>query len=238
MNAIQEFFEQNQDKTYNFPLIPQHLTETWQQAQWILNESRIPYLPLDIDGPWKEMYKEALALDSEYVTHRSDGDGWSSLCIHGLSAKQTESPDRYPEYANLSEEEQPYKWTEITDRCPVTTEYFKTKFPFEKYARLRFMKLAVGGEIPPHVDGPPTKPLNAINISLNMPTGCAMVQLDGGTVPFKDEGGAVLFNNTWVHAVRNTGPEHRYHIIVHGMWRNPDFHNLVVRSYKKLLNSL
>jgi len=234
MTQIADFFNQNQNKTYKFSKIPADLTESWQQAQWIMTVSQIPYLPLDISGPWKEMYQEALALDSEFQTHRSDGDGWSSLCIHGLSAKQTESPDQYTEYANLPDNDLPYTWTEIIDRCPVTAEYFKNNFPFDKYARLRYMKLAVGGEIPPHVDGKRTNPLNAINIALNNPSGCQMVQEDSGTVPFSDLGGAILFNNTWTHAVRNTGPIDRYHIIVHGMW-NREFNNIVVQSYKKLL---
>lgn len=231
---LEEFFQENQNKSYQFPAIPPELINTWQQAQWIIFESHIPYLPLDIDGPWKEMYAEALALDSEFVTHRSDGAGWSSLCIHGLSAHQTESPDRYPEYASLPDEEMPYQWTEIADRCPITTEYFKNKFPFDRYARLRYMKLAVGGTIPPHVDGGPEKPITAINIALNNPADCVMLQKDSGIVPFKNSGGAILFNNTWMHAVRNQGPEDRYHIIVHGQW-NRDFNELVVRSYKRLL---
>jgi len=238
MPTIDDFFEQNQNKTHNFLPIPNDLIQEWQQAQWILNQSKIPYLPLDIEGPWKAMYQEAMALDAEFVSHRSDGDGWASLCIHGLSAHQTESADSYAEYADLPEKELPYTWTKITDRCPVTTEYFKTKFPFTSYARLRFMKLAVGGEIPPHADGSIDKKINAINISLNNPSGCSMVVLDGGTVPFNDAGGAVLFNNAWTHAVRNQGPKDRYHIIVHGRWRNPDFDNLLVRSYNKLLNFL
>jgi hypothetical protein len=234
---INQFFQENQTASYQFPQIPEQYTETWQQARWIIWDSHVPYIPLDIDGPWKTMLAEAVALDSEFVTHRSDGEGWSSLCIHGLSAKQTESPDRYPEYADLTDEQMPYRWTEIVDRCPVTTEYFQTQFPFDRYSRLRYMKLAPRGTIPPHVDGSPDKPITAINISLNNPDGCAMIQGGSGIVPFKDSGGAIMFNNTWQHAVRNLSQENRYHIIVHGMW-NRDFEKLVVASYKKLLESV
>ena len=232
--TLDEFFQQNQDKSYQFCPIPKNLNKTRQQGRWIIFESRIPYLPLDIAGPWKEMYAEALALDSEFVTHRSDGAGWSSLCIHGLSAQQTESPDRYPEYAGLTDQEIPYRWTEIADRCPVTANYFKTQFPYERYARLRYMKLAPGGTIPPHADGASDKPITAINIALNNPLGCVMVQKDTGVVPFEDSGGAILFNNTRVHAVRNASSVDRYHIIVHGQW-SEDYYDLVVRSYNKLL---
>jgi Aspartyl/Asparaginyl beta-hydroxylase len=229
----EEFFTAHQACQYQYPEFPSHLSTDEQRASWILFESGIPYLALDIDGPWQTMYQEALSLDSEFVAHRGDGAGWSSLCVHGTAAKETMSYNAYPQYANLPDQSVPYRWTEIQDLCPVTVDYFKNYFPFTTYTRLRYMKLAAGGSIPPHNDGTGTK-MVAINIALNNPAGCEMVIEHVGIVPFKSTGGAVAFNNCHNHAVRNLSPVHRYHMIVHGMW-SPVYEQAVVRSYKKSL---
>ena len=227
------FFEKHRNSKFIFPKIPDKLTTIAKQANWILIESKIPYLPLDIAGPWKEMYNEALQLDSEFVTHRSDAMGWSSLTIHGLSATKTMSPDAYPEYADIPEKELNYTWTEIQDRCPVTVSYFRDIFGWPSYGRIRFMKLEPGGYIPPHTDGQ-SHALVAVNISLNNPENCEMIVEDVGVIPFKDSGGALAFNNCRKHSVKNASDISRYHIIVHGTWGST-YSELVVRSYKKLL---
>ena len=57
---------------------------------------------LELNLPWKvpyeEMHKEADSFREHYVPHRSAYEGhggWKSLCIHGLSAVQTQYHDRY-----------------------------------------------------------------------------------------------------------------------------------------------
>jgi hypothetical protein len=229
-----DFFDQHRNDTFDFPSIPQYLTDIYQQASWIIFSSGIPYLPLAIDGPWKIMHQEALSLSDEFVAHRSDGAGWSSLCIHGISASHTMSASSYPEYINIPDDQVPYIWTEIQDRCPITVQYFRDVFPYDKYTRLRYMKLAAGGYIPPHTDGPGNR-MTAVNISLNTPVGCEMVMESVGVVPFRDTGGAIAFNNTRTHSVRNLSAVDRYHIIVHGIWTDR-YAKLVVDSYQRLLD--
>ena len=226
------FFDQHRNSQFQFPPIPAEFRDPYSQSNWIIFESGIPYLPLAIDGPWRTMYAEALALGNEFVTHRSDGAGWSSLCVHGLSAKQTLSHDEY----GLTTEQADFKWTEIEDRCSVTVDYFKQQFPFSSYQRIRYMRLAPGGLIPPHSDGPGNR-MVAVNIALNNPLGCEMVMEDVGIVPFKDSGGALSFNNTRNHAVQNLSDTDRYHIIVHGVWDHR-YSRLLVKSYQELLNSI
>ena len=63
----EEFFLAHQDHQYQYPDFPEQLQTDGQRANWILMESGIPYLPLDIAGPWTEMYQEAVTLDSEFV---------------------------------------------------------------------------------------------------------------------------------------------------------------------------
>ena len=66
--------------------------------KWIINESKLPWLKLDIKIPHEEMLKEAISLKDEFVSHRDhDSDprsgyrhkGWRSLCIHGISPTHT-----------------------------------------------------------------------------------------------------------------------------------------------------
>lgn len=227
---LENFFSKNQKLEYQFKFNDE-LT-----ADWILNRSHVPYLPLNlIDVPYQAMLAEAVALDDLFVKHRSnDSQGWSSLTIHGISSQHTDHYAVYPEYAHLSNEQVPYTWTEIQDRCPVTVDYFKNHFPYNVYHRIRFMKLDPGGYILPHSDSPDLG-LRAINFSLNNPDGCNFVFENLGTVPFKDSGSALLIANGHIHSVWNCSNEPRYHLIVHGYATTPTFYDLVVDSYKSLL---
>lgn len=230
---IDEFIAKNRNARWAFTPIPKEHTNVYSQANWIINDSHAPYVPLDIDGPWVEMLAEAQGLEDEFVVHRGDGGGWSSLCVHGVSAKRTMTADSYPELNDVAVK---YTWTEIADRCPVTVDYFKNKFPWNNYQRLRYMRLAPGGYIPPHNDGP-RNTLAVVNISLNNPLGCEMVLENVGVVPFKDTGGAMAFNTTHNHVVKNSSNIPRYHMIVHGMWKS-QYNELIVRSYNRLLSLL
>jgi len=230
MNHI-NFFSDYSEFNYNFTKIPDNVDE----FSWITNSGRIPYLPLLIDGPWFEILEEARAVDHLFVPHRNDGhsNGWSSLCLHGLGMNITDAPGAYPEYRDLPYDSLPWNWTELAQLCPVTTEYFKNIFPYKKYQRLRFMKLAAGGYIAPHNDSQSWS-MNAVNISLNNPDGCNMVQKDVGIVPFKSTGGAMAFNTSYEHSVWNNSNEHRYHMIVHGMWDHR-WNKIIIDSYNAQL---
>jgi len=222
---LEEFYHLHKNKSYIHPDIT-------GVENILFNDLCIPYVSLDINGPWKEMLHEAKLLDCMYVKHRDDGQskGWASLCVHGLGAQKTDDHNSYPEYSKYKNlEDLPYKWTEIAQNCPVTVDYFKNVFPFEKYYRLRFMRLDPGGFIAPHNDGSNHK-LFVCNISLNNPDGCEMILENIGVIPFKDEGGAIAFNNSHNHIVWNQSSQARYHIIVHGKWNNT-YTQLVRNSY-------
>ena len=206
----------------------------------IVNESKLPWLELDIEYPYEEMYQEAKAIRHLFVKHRDQDHGrnniasrnrhkgWRSLCIHGISAEKT---NHFAQYGYSSNKETPYRWTEIADKCPVTTNFFKKLFPFKNYWRLRFMLLEPKGFITPHVDTFDAK-LSPINMALNHPEGCLM-KMEGhdGYVPFKP-GSAMLLDVGNTHAYINKSNEDRYHIIVHGV-KTKEYEKLVVRSYEK-----
>ena len=202
---------------------------------WIVNESNIPWLELDIKYPYGEMYEEAKAIKELFVKHRDqDGNGgyrhkgWRSLCIHGIDSDKT---NHYEQYGYTSNKETPYIWTEIANKCPVTTQFFKNTFPFKSYFRLRFMLLEPGGYITPHRDSFDSK-LSPINMALNHPKGCLMKMSNHeGYVPFSP-GKAMLLDVGNEHAYINKSDEDRYHIIVHGI-KTKEYEELVVRSYEK-----
>lgn len=232
---LQSFFDRNRDFVPDYPEPPETLT-----AHWIQNSSLVPYLTLDLnDVPYKHMLAEAQALDHMFVTHRSnDSSGWSSLCVHGISSQHTDHYGIYPEYADLTNEQVPYRWTELADACPVTVAYFRDRFPYDVYHRVRFMKLAPGGYILPHSDSP-DRGLRATNFSLNNPDACEFVFQGQGLVPLTDSGSAVMLANGYIHSVWNRSTEPRYHIIVHGYAtdRHTEFQQLMIRSYHNAILS-
>ena len=206
------------------------------QFKWIMNESKLPWLKLDIDFPYQTMLEEAKSLKKYFVKHRAEDQisgyrhkGWASLCIHGISAEKT---NHFTEYGYKSNDETPYKWTEIADLCPTTTNFFKDYYPCDTYYRVRFMLLEPEGYIAPHNDMQEHR-LSPVNIALNHPKNCIMKMAKHGTVPFK-EGEAYILDVGNVHAYYNKSNEDRYHIIVHGNYKsNKQWKQLIEDSYEK-----
>lgn len=226
---ISDFIEQHKSKgAYQYQPLPEYALD--KQLEWIFSSSGAPWLELHgLDVPYSDMYKEGMALIEMFVPHRSsDSQGWASLCVHGVGATITSRPEDH----GLDSSKVTYQWTEIADRCPVTVAYFRDRFPFNSYQRLRFMLVQPGGYIAPHSDNALNHLGAAVNISLNHPEGCVMTT-EFGSVPFRDEGSVFLFNNHYRHAVHNPSDQARLHMIVHGSWRMPDWAKIVVNSYRK-----
>ncbi len=232
---IKEFLDQYNDKN-TFELLPLPDGDVHFQADWILKHSQAPWLEIvGIDAPYVEMYREAQALRDMFVFHRGEESGmqgWRSLAVHGIGATLTNVPQTY----GLNPDQVKYDWTEIQDQCPVTVKFFKEVFPYNQYQRLRYMLVEPGGYIAPHSDNVSNMPGAAVNISLNNPEGCRLTTVHG-TVPFRNSGSVFLFNNHYRHAVHNNSDTDRFHMIVHGQWRSPEWDHLVVNSYKEALKN-
>lgn len=179
------------------------------------------------------MLKEAKDIKHLFVNHRDEDirggyshKGWKSICIHGLDVDKT---NHYTSYGYKSHEETPYKWTNISDKCPITTNWLKNIFPMNIYYRVRFMLLEPGGFIVPHKDSELNN-LSPINIALNHPTGCIFKMENHGIVPMKP-GVVMLLDVGNTHAYINKSTEDRIHIIIHGK-TTEEYKKLVERSYK------
>lgn len=206
---------------------------------WITKESNIPWLPLDIELPYSKILEEASTIKDLFISHR-DKDlkgnyshkGWRSICIHGIDEYKT---NHYTQYGYKSNEETPYKWTSIAEKCLETTKWLKNIFPMDQYYRVRFMLLEPGGFILPHKDSN-TNQLSPINIALNHPEGCIFKMEKHGVVPMKP-GTVMLLDVGNTHAYVNKSKEDRIHIIVHGK-PTEKYKELVERSYKKICQNI
>lgn len=203
-------------KRNDFPA-KQHYPQDLTNGRAVNMHPDIAFLPIDWETPqdWEGMYQEAKKLAKHYVPHRNheSHQGWSSLCIHGVTSVHTESPHTYG-YTN---DTCPWRWTDVADVCPLITNFFKTAFDYQTYFRIRIMKLAPGGYVIPHKDSLTLdeKHIGPINIALNNPEGCKFYMDDIGYLPWQ-QGRAIKLNLYNVHAVYNDSNEDRYHLIVHG----------------------
>ena len=114
-----------------------------------------PIEPVPVD----DFLEEIKTLD--FYHHGKDrGEGWSSVCVHGVEEQLTDHPDKY----NIENPE--YKWC-IEDKAPILTNYFKNNFYKEiKYKRIRVMRLDPNGLIRPHTDSKKNHCYGTINIEL------------------------------------------------------------------------
>lgn len=213
--------------TFRFDAAP---LEGDPDLDWIISESGVPWLELDVDIPrHEEMVDEALRCRELFVGHReSDGWGWLGSTLHGIDSKSTRSPGNY---GYGSDSEAPYVWTELADRCPVTTAFLKEFLAFKKLNRVRFMLLEPMGCILPHIDTW-NRSLTSLNISLSNPEGAHFKLLGRGEIPFTD-GKAFLVDVSSTHSCVNLSNTPRLHIIAHGEGPLPEFNRLVQRSFSK-----
>ena len=230
MTELETFITSNSQCSPDFSKLPKDA-----DYEWIVTESNLPYIPLYIPAQWPVIYGEASM--ATYHEHRdTDSNGWSSVCIHGISQSHTDHYQVYKEYEDLSNDSVPYTWTDID--APYTRFWLESYFPYDVYHRVRFMKVKPGGYILPHTDGSEYR-LNAVNVGIWNPNGCKLVVKGQGTVPFNNCGSIFLFANNFEHAVYNDSDHDRYHMIIHGYPESPEvsqrFRDLVIEGYRSLL---
>ncbi len=194
---------------------------------WLQEDTTVPYVKLDLQIPWEEIHREALAIKDKFVVHREhEGGGtWKSLCIHGVDAQYTNDWMYYDEF----DKEPEYKWTWVADKCPVTTNFFKNVFPYKSYRRLRFMWIEPNGYILPHQDEQ-QRCLGPVNVSIYNPKGCEFRYKNHGTIPFTN-GSAFVVDIGQQHSVWNRSNEARLHIIASGTKDKTRFIPLLEKSW-------
>ena len=97
-----------------------------EKARWILRQTDLPWLQLDMPfnvDLWKQQALEAEPYYQEY--RESESRGWHSCCLHGLAVDKPLTADNY----GHDEYNAPYTYTELADRTPAITDFWKNQFP-------------------------------------------------------------------------------------------------------------
>jgi len=122
--------------------------KTKRSYDWIINKSNIPYLKIDLKVPVTEILDEILNIKNNTV-EQSGNAKWKGAVIHGISASK---PRPFKFYGYTHEDEVPYKWTNISSKMPITVNWIKKTFKYEKLYRVKINLLEPNGEIGPHID--------------------------------------------------------------------------------------
>lgn len=234
--AVEDFDARNKDRKPE----PRFLERpAGKNGEWIYEHSELPWLQLDLDVPHEAMYREAMqffddAVEQDYpgVTFE-DPDcpqqrGWRTICIHGLGALKY---DRASVYGYEHEDDAPYTWTEIADRCPVTKE-FLASLPYEKMYRCRFTTLMPQGFAAPHIGRKKNASYShKISFALNHPKDWRFLMEKHGSIPWEAGRGFLLNVDENYHCVLNRSETPRIHLITMG---KPDWKRmgpLLEKSY-------
>ena len=191
--------------------------------EWILKNSRRPWLELKVSVPHEQIAAEAAPFYDQSVLHRSDDTlaayshrGWRSLTLYGIDPYITE---------HRSGE---HDWTDVGLSCPITREFIEQHWIIDKSTRrIRFMWLDPQGFILPHHDREASGFYES-NIAIYHPTGCVFRFLDYGNIPF-ETGRAFMPDISNRHMVVNSSDAIRLHMIVHAHLKP----GLIKRSYEQ-----
>jgi len=212
-----KFFAENENITPTFKGVDDAsvLEEGKEELDHILDNTKMPWIDLGIDIPWKDIHEEAnhLLYTSCYTLHRPNSSGWLSLCVYGMSSVHTNVPSDY----NLpdSAERDLSDWTDISKFTPRTKEWMLDSKLYDVFTRVRFMAVLPGGWLAPHRDRPSITGVGATNVALNNPDECKLVMGGWGTLPYTP-GSAFKLNTGYEHAVWNRSEEPRIHMIFDG----------------------
>ena len=200
----------------------------FEGREYLISDSK--YLKLNIEVPYQEMFEEAKSLRHLFIPYRQTdyhNQGWYSLPLIGLSSKDPYAWNVY-DYKDARDAAKDIKWTEISDRCPVTSKWLKETYPSQSYGRVRFMLLEAGGSIDFHTDTNYSI-LAAVNIALSDHPNCYWLWKDDERLSFKP-GDAYAMNLSYEHSVVNNSREDRYHLIIHHYDFNNQCKDLFLKS--------
>ena len=234
-NRIFEYTEKDIVKLqYNNNFIDNYFYPDNLSLKELMQYPDIPYMQVfyNFPMPYEDIMKEILPLKDHFIYHRSKEPhkGWSSIVLHGLSSIHTQSPENYG-YTN---ENAPYIWTDVSKYCPILCDFIKKNFVYEKYFRIRIMKLEPKGIIYPHIDGG-FNHIGPINIAINNPKKCNFYMDGHGIIPFEDKLAFSVNIGSKLHFVVNNSKEDRYHVILHGT-KSDICKQVIYKSYKKIKN--
>lgn len=215
--------------------IQEFKVKQWQPSEIPTNvrDSDWPYAFYDFPNDFSIFKKEVENIPEEYWIEHRTGDtkagykheGWSAAVLHGIDYTKTEYHSRY---GFETFEDAKYNWTEVNRYTPSLSSFLKN-LEWERFERVRIMRLAPQGYIMPHTDGN-KRMFGPFNIAINNPEGCEFVFRDHGLVPHK-AGRGIFLDVGNEHCVYNNSQDYRYHIIVHGHVNNKILQQAIKHTY-------
>jgi hypothetical protein len=212
-----------------------------QEYEKIMYQKNLPWLKLDMSFPVAEIWKEIEKIEGY---NDQSNSGWKGLAYRGISAEKVRP---YTNYGYKSEDETPYKWTEISDQAPLLRSIIQEKFPNVKIYRVKLNRLMPGGKISPHSDSrksglgltehsPYTDPdpykIKYLTLALDWPEEVEFY-VNKNRLPIKT-GDFFLVNFSQKHEVYNTTNQPRTSIIITAELESELFwKELVVNSFNK-----
>lgn len=191
-----------------------------------------------MDFPHEEIYAELRALKSKMVEQIGNKD-WKGCALRGIDSGK---PRPYYEYGYRREIDAPYRWTTMSESCPITKSYILEKFSEDVLYRIKINLLESKGKIHLHTDGyshalgisDKTTDDDVIIIALAVYWPKEVIfNLENIRVPFQT-GEAYLLNFSKLHEVFNPTEEDRYYLAISGRLSEvSEFRKLVIESYKK-----
>ena len=207
----------------------------------IIYNSDLEWLPLKLEAPIDLINEEINKFTSNYISQSETG--WSGLAFRGIDLNKVRP---YTNYGYKCEDEVPYKWTELAEKCPITKEFICNNFKANKFYRIKVNSLKPGGKIFPHFDSrtqglgltehspytdkDPFK-LKYITIAVDWPKETDYF-VNKKKLPIS-QGDIFLVDFSKVHKVYNNSNKNRLSIIITAdLEGNKDWEDLVEKSYQ------
>lgn len=210
-------------------------------SEWIVKESGIPWLELDLEIPKEEMFLEIDLLRNDLISncsnvskdspayeareeykqkHNTDktDNKWKFITLYGIDSFIIEDSFNYSDIKTNH-----YNWTNAGDRCPVHKEFIDRNFNLGNDFYIKYAVLEPGGYTLPHCDCgcfsvgdsnyQPGSELYALTFMVKNAPGNIFNFYQFGDIPIR-EGKGFLLNVDYFHCTHNKSKENRYHMMI------------------------
>ena len=204
----------------------------------IILNSKLPFLKLELEYPQNPIYEELSSLKKKSVSQIGN-DEWKGCTLRGLSS---DKPRPFYEYGYEREKDVPYKWTEFSELCPVTTDFVQEYFSDDELYRIKLNILKPGGKIHLHTDSITSglgisdkssdKETTYIALGIFWPKE-VIFNIGEVRIPF-ESGDAYLIDFSFPHEVYNPTDFDRYYLVITGNFHNnKKWRKIVLDSFEK-----
>lgn len=221
--------------------ILEEFTSFVPSSEWIVKESGLPWLELDIVAPKEQLFKEIDSLRNDLILNCSNvskdspayeareqyksmhntsvpDHNWKFITLYGVSNYVVEDAFNYKGLKNNV-----YSWTEAGDKCPAHKEFINKHFNLGDDFYIKYAVLEPGGYTLPHTDcgiyeinDPnynPGSELYALTFMIKNAPGNIFNFHQFGHLPIT-EGRGFLLNVDYFHCTHNKSNENRYHLMI------------------------